>query len=54
MDKNKSSKTTIKDLAKRCNISEQTYYNWKKEKPELVKLIELGLELEIIIEKHKN
>jgi DNA-binding XRE family transcriptional regulator len=53
MDK-KSSKITIKDLAKRCNISEQTYYNWKKEKPELVKLIELGLEFETIINKHKN
>lgn len=53
MDK-KSSKITIKNLAKRCNISEQTYYNWKKEKPELVKLIELGLEFETIINKHKN
>jgi DNA-binding XRE family transcriptional regulator len=53
MDKNKSSKITIKDLAKRCNITEQTYHNWKKNKPELIKLIELGLEFETIINKHK-
>lgn len=54
MNKNNSSKITIKDIAKRCNISEQTFYNWKKEKPELIKLIEMGLELEKLLEKHKK
>jgi DNA-binding XRE family transcriptional regulator len=47
-------KITIKDIAKRCNITEQTYYNWKKDKPELIKLIQMGLDFEIILKKHNN
>jgi len=54
MDKKNAPKVTIKAIAKRCNISEQTFYNWKKEKPELVKLIEMGLELESLTNKYKN
>jgi len=52
MNKTNSSKTTIKDISKRCNISEQTFYNWKKDKPELIKLIEMGLELEKLLKKY--
>jgi len=54
MKNDKQNKITIKNIANRCNISEQTFYNWKKEKPELVKLIEMGLEFEKILEKYKN
>jgi len=50
----KKSKVRIKDLADRCNISEQTYYNWKKNKPELIKLINMGLDLEKLLKNHKN
>ena len=32
-----------KELAKRFNISLPTYYSWEKNKPELIKIIELGL-----------
>jgi len=42
-------KLTRKDKeerAKRFNISVSTYYNWEKEKPELIEIIELGLEKE--------
>jgi len=46
------SKITIKEIAKRCNISEQTYYNWKKEKPELIKLISMGLDMEKLLNKY--
>ena len=35
-----------KELAKRFNISVATLYNWEKTKPELIKLIELGLKAE--------
>lgn len=49
-----SKKITNKDLAKRFNITEQTYTNWKKSKPELIKIIEFGLELERILKKHCN
>ncbi len=34
------------ERAKRFNISIATYYNWEKEKPELIKIIDLGLEKE--------
>ena len=54
MNKINSSKPTIKDISKRCNISEQTFYNWKKDKPELIKLIEMGLELEKLIENYQK
>ena len=50
----KKSKVRIKDLADRCNISEQTYYNWKKDKPELIKLINMGLDMEQLLNKYKK
>ncbi|MCT7642617.1 helix-turn-helix domain-containing protein [Aliarcobacter butzleri] len=43
---------TIKELSKRLNISEQTYHNWKKEKPELIKLINMGLDMEKLLKKY--
>jgi len=52
--KEKYKQTTIRHIAKRCNISEQTYYNWKKEKPELIKLIEMGLDMENMIKKYST
>jgi hypothetical protein len=42
-------KLTRKDKeerAKRFNISVSTYYNWEKEKPELIEIIDLGLQKE--------
>ena len=39
-------KITQKELAKRINVTEHTLSNWKKTKPELIKLINLGLEAE--------
>ena len=36
----------IEEICKKFKISKQTWYNWKKEKPELIKLINLGLEAE--------
>jgi DNA-binding XRE family transcriptional regulator len=52
---NKSEKRiSIKELAIRLNISEQTYHNWKKDKPELIKLIRMGLDMENLIEKYNN
>ena len=53
MKKNKIDTETIKDIANRCNISEQTYYNWKKDKPELIKLIGMGLDMEKLLNKYK-
>lgn len=50
----KNKKFTNKELAKRFNITEQTYNNWKRNKPELIKIIEFGLEFEEILEKHCN
>ncbi len=38
--------------AERFNISASTYYNWEKEKPELIKIIELGLQKENEIENN--
>jgi len=49
----KDTKMTIKDIAKRCNITEQTYYNWKKDKPELINLIKMGLDLEDFLKEYK-
>ena len=34
------------ELCKKINISLKTLYNWEKTKPELIKLINLGLEKE--------
>lgn len=36
----------IEEICKKFNISKQTWYNWQKTKPELIKLIKLGLESE--------
>ena len=36
----------IEEICKKFNISKQTWYNWQKTKPELIKLINLGLESE--------
>ena len=36
----------IEEICKKFKISKQTWYNWKKEKPELIKTISLGLEAE--------
>ena len=48
----------IEEICKKFNISKQTWYNWQKNKPELIKLINLGLEAEqkggITINGHNN
>jgi transcriptional regulator with XRE-family HTH domain len=49
-----SKKLTIKEISRRCNITEQTYHNWKKDKSELIKLIEMGLDMEALIEKYNT
>jgi len=54
MKKDNIHKETIKEIASRCNISEQTYYNWKKDKPELIKLINMGLDMEKLLKKYKD
>jgi len=54
MKQNNPPKETIKEIAKRCNITEQTYYNWKKNKPELIKLINMGLDLEKTLAKYNK
>ena len=40
-----------KQLAEKIGISLKTLYNWEKEKPELIKLINGGLLLERLIEE---
>ena len=47
----KYSKKEKEDIAKRFNISIATFYNWEKTKPELIKIIELGLMKEKELEK---
>ena len=50
-------KLTRKDKeerAERFNISVSTYYNWEKEKPELIKIIELGLQKEFELSNNIN
>ena len=50
-------KLTRKDKeerAERFNISVSTYYNWEKEKPELIKIIELGLQKEFELNNNIN
>lgn len=50
-------KLTRKDKeerAERFNISVSTYYNWEKEKPELIKIIELGLQKEFELNNNVN
>ena len=45
---------TKNDLAKRLNIDIKTLSNWEKSKPELIKLINLGLSVEKQIKNSKN
>ncbi len=45
---------TRSDLAKRLNIDIKTLSNWEKTKPELIKLINLGLSTEKQILNSKN
>ena len=42
------------EIAERFNISIATYYNWEKNKPDLIKIIELGLEKEKEIQNGIN
>ena len=35
-----------KELAEKFNISVSTFYQWEKNKPELIRLIKLGIEYE--------
>lgn len=42
---------TREELAELLNVSRNTLNNWEKEKPELVKLINLGLSVEDQIEE---
>ncbi len=52
MKNHNEKKITIKEIAKRCNITEQTYFNWKRDKPELIKLINMGLDMETLLNKY--
>ena len=36
----------IEEICKKFKISKQTWYNWKKEKPELIEIIKKGLQVE--------
>jgi DNA-binding XRE family transcriptional regulator len=52
---------TKKDLAQKINVHPKTLTNWEKDKPELMRLIQLGLaaeehlkDTEIYIKKMKN
>jgi len=45
---------TREDLAKELGISLRTLSNWEKEKPKLVRLINLGLQTESTIEETKK
>ena len=42
------------ELAKLLGVSVKTMYNWEKEKPELVRLINQGLALDEIIANQKK
>lgn len=42
----KNKKTEKEERARRFNISLGTYYNWEKTKPDLINIIELGLQKE--------
>jgi len=41
-------------LAKKLNVTTHTLKNWEREKPELVRLINLGLQTENTIEETKK
>ncbi|MCH9814780.1 MAG: helix-turn-helix domain-containing protein [Epsilonproteobacteria bacterium] len=45
---------TRNELAEKLNVSLRTLSNWEKEKPELVKLINIGLSLDKQIEETEN
>jgi len=45
---------TREELAKELNISLRTLSNWEKEKPKLVRLINLGLQTENTIEETRK
>ena len=47
----KFSKKEKEELTERFNISIATYYNWEKNKSDLIKIIELGLQKEKEIER---
>lgn len=42
------------DLAERIDIASSTFYKWEKTKPELIKLLLLGLEYEKIKSENKT
>ena len=42
------------ELSKRIDVSLKTLYNWEETKPELIKLIKLGLEKEKELENGSN
>lgn len=42
----KLTKKEKQELSDKFDISISTYYNWEKTKPELIKIIELGLQKE--------
>lgn len=46
-----SNKMTREELAELLNVSRNTLNNWEKEKPELVRLINLGLAVDEQIEE---
>jgi DNA-binding transcriptional MerR regulator len=43
----------ITELAKRFNVTDNTIRNWEKEKPQLMKIIRLGLKCENYIKLKK-
>ena len=45
---------TRTELAEMLNVSTHTLKNWEKEKPKLVRLINLGLQTDIQIEETKK
>lgn len=42
------------ELAKKFNVSLKTLHNWEKDKPELIKIINLGLLAETQLEETRN
>lgn len=44
----------IKELTERIDIATSTYFKWKKTKPELIKLLLLGLQKENEIKNNEN
>jgi transcriptional regulator with XRE-family HTH domain len=50
----KFTKKEKEELAERFNISIATFYNWEKNKPELIKVIELGINKEKEINLSKD